>query len=437
MASAPLTLVPRSLPRAPRHRGRALVAVIALLLVLAQPAGTVNGDHGGRDIGSFAACDRPVEPPRCTSVGNTRHHYVYFDASLTDELAAAFRETMAEDYQPTALQMYEQAELAAYTDVIVYSQDYGDNGAAGWVYCPPDAPHGTNFRGHRWCQHQELHLNLNARYSAYLGDDGSRAYVACHELGHTLGLRHWGNPPETDGPAAATCMNADTPDGPTDLHQFDVDHINDYYAAPAPSRRFRGAHVASGGSGSPITSLTGGVHALELERHDSLAALTRSADAVVHGEIVAVEAGRIFGSERGHAQHYAAATLRVVDAVAGAVPAQDASALTLEIPLFAGPGSMADIRSSLVGSEGVFFLRDKGESAWRAGLSREAQTADRGFYRLVTLRALVVDDGGRAQAATDEPGPLGGLHGQPFAAAIQLIREAGDPPALEPSTFPR
>ena len=50
--------------------------------------------------------------------------------------------------------------------------------------------HGTNAHGDRWCQRQELHFNLNSSIAVYFADDGSRDHVACHELGHTLGLPH-------------------------------------------------------------------------------------------------------------------------------------------------------------------------------------------------------------------------------------------------------
>jgi predicted Zn-dependent protease len=165
------------------------------------------------------------------SVGDDSRHRVYIDPSVPAGVADSIRQAMAAVYAPTNLVLIEQTRVTDRTDVIVLAADYGENGAAGWTYCPPDAPQGTNAHGHRWCRHQELHFNLNVRYAVYFADDASRDYLACHELGHTLGLRHWGNPPHSDGPVAATCMNADAPNGPTELHQFDKDHINAYYPA--------------------------------------------------------------------------------------------------------------------------------------------------------------------------------------------------------------
>jgi hypothetical protein len=213
------------------------VALSVLLLAATTFLGPseVSAEHrGNRGIESFLPCDRPVEPPRCTSVGNDSIHLVYIDASVPSSLAWAVRRSVREDYDPTNLEVRVQSRITAQTDVIVYAADHGDNGAAGWVYCPADAAQGTNANGDRWCQRQELHFNTNARYAAFFGDRASRDYMACHELGHTIGLHHWGNPPISDGPTAATCMNPDVPDGPTDLHRFDIQDINRYYAAPAP-----------------------------------------------------------------------------------------------------------------------------------------------------------------------------------------------------------
>lgn len=210
-----------------------------LVLLGAQPAGPARAYHGGNPIGSFLPCDRPVVPPRCVSVGDNAVHRIYIDPSVPDALADSMRTVMAGVYPGASVAMVEQRQITATTDVIVYAADYGANGAAGWVYCPQNARQGVNAHGDRWCRHQELHFNLNARYASFFADDASRRHLSCHELGHTVGLRHWGNPPNSDGPPAATCMNADTPNGPTDLHQFDKDHLRAYYGvlAAIPLRR--------------------------------------------------------------------------------------------------------------------------------------------------------------------------------------------------------
>ena len=402
-----------------RTPGRALLLATLLLMTL---VGTTTGHHGGRTVGSLFNCNRPgIFPPRCTSVADDLRHRVFFDATLTDGLAESLRDAMAEDYDPTDLVVTQVSELTAATDVVAYSQDYGDVGAAAWVYCPSEAPQGINSEGDRWCRKQEIHFNLNSRLAAFFEDDGSRDHVACHEFGHTVGLRHWGNPPESVGPPAATCMNADTPNGPTELHQIDVDHINAYhYVAPPPSRRMKLVSAPSRPMG-PIAAV--GVEALEAERYASLHALARAADAIVHGTVVSVQPGRTFGDPAGVPLHYAAATIRVGEVVAGVLHASDSVELTLELPLFGGIDSIGSIES-LVGGEGLFLLRNKGESARAAGLSPAEQLADAAYYRLVVFGAVVGNDAGVADAGTDESGVLGALDGMSFADAVTRIREA-------------
>ena len=406
---------------APRA-SRGLPLILALLFVVGI-TGVTTGNHGGRTIGSLFACDRPgVFPPRCTSVANDLRHSVYFDATLTEGLASSLRDTLAEDYDPTDLVALEVTELTRSTDVIAISQDFGDVGAAAWVYCPADAPQGENSEGDRWCRMQELNFNLNARYAVFFEDDGSRDHVACHEMGHTIGLRHWGNPPESVGPPAATCMNADTPNGPPDLHQIDIDHINAYhYVAPPPSRRMKLLSL----NAEPMGQLADApVDALEMEHYSSLRELTRGSDAVVRGTVVAVEPGRSFGDPGGTPLQYAAATIRIGEVVAGSVRAEDAEQLTLEMPLFEGIESIGSIAASLVGNEAAFFLRSKAESARVAGLSAAEQRVDAGYYRLVVFGAVIGNEAGVAGGGADESGVLAQLDGSTFTAALDRIREA-------------
>jgi hypothetical protein len=400
---------------APRHRALApnrllplLVAAAVLATSLAAPA---LAHHGGRGIGSLGACDRPVEPPRCRSVGDDFLHYVAFDAALDEGLASSLRDTMAEDYAPTKLHMIVQPEVTDLTDVIAFSGDFGDNGAAGWVYCPPDSLQGLNTRGDRWCRHQELFFNLNPRYSIFFDDDASRDHVACHELGHSLGLSHWGNPPESTGPAAATCMTSNTPNGPTALHPIDVDHINAY-----PYRRWPTPPDVTIAR-API----GSVEATGVARPRSLTALVEESDAVVHARVLAVEAGRSFGPPS-RPLAYASATIEVLDLVAGTLPDAHRHRLVLEVPLFDGAASLARVREDLVGTDRLLFLRNKGESARQAGLSPEAIEADADFYRLSSFDAELLVNGGAVSSLAEEASVLDALDGLALDGVIARIR---------------
>lgn len=404
-----------------RGAGRTgLLAGAALILALQGPS-VALGDHGGRELGSFAACDRPVNPPRCTSVGNNVRHYVAFDASLAPQLADAMRFAMERVYEPTRLVMIEQAAVSPLTDVIAFSADYGENGAAGWVFCPPDATRGINALGDRWCQGQELHLNLNARYGLFFDDDGSRRHVACHELGHTLGLRHWGNPPETDGPVGATCMNANTPNGPTGLHPTDADHIDAYPSYIRGSDRL--IEIARPPETDAMTATRTGAltGADQIEVAESLPELIATADAVVLGRVVAVETGRSFGSDS-YRLHYAAITVRVDEVLAGGVGGS--ATLTLELPLFAGPEQLADARAEMVGTQRLLFLRNKGTSAREAGLSVEEQRNEAAYHRLVSFGSEIVERDGLAAVPPDDGAALAGLADRPFAAVLEIVRAA-------------
>lgn len=170
--------------------------------------------------------------------------------------------------------------------------------------------------------------------------------------------------------------------------------------------------------------LSSSVQATEVESAATLEELVRISDAVVLGRITAVTSGRVFGGASGRPFHYASATVEVSEILAGDLPDRYGRALTLEVPLFDGPGSLPQLKAAVPGPESLFFLRSKAESARLAGLSAADQAAEADFYRLVVMRGMAESHGGRAAAATDEPGPLVAFDGRFFTALLRAVRAA-------------
>jgi hypothetical protein len=91
-----------------------------------------------------------------------------------------------------------------YQDVEVRAASYPSVQALAWTQCngPASDPlmtYGGSEANHdRWCKPQVLRYNTFFRTS-HFPTDAKQRYIACHELGHTIGLRHTN---ETSG----TCL---------------------------------------------------------------------------------------------------------------------------------------------------------------------------------------------------------------------------------------
>jgi len=91
-----------------------------------------------------------------------------------------------------------------YSDVLV-STITSPTAALAWTQCATGATYGGSDASHtRWCTPQKLVYNLTYQTS-HFPTDNAKQYIACHELGHTVGLRH---PLSTE--PQATCMRTAT-----------------------------------------------------------------------------------------------------------------------------------------------------------------------------------------------------------------------------------
>lgn len=188
----------------------------AAIAVAALPAAPAHAEFGATQCSGYDDPFRPDPgPDNCVSLGNNYTHTYRF-AGVRSDLMASFRTLLAGYDQHTDLVVYERDPA----DVVIQDNNYGNNGAYGHVNCDVYAA-GVSQGGSgasRWCYGQDLRVNLYYVYD--IDTDQERRSLACHEFGHTVGLRHTWN--------SETCMSIQ-PNDYAHLHPDEVGSINNKY----------------------------------------------------------------------------------------------------------------------------------------------------------------------------------------------------------------
>ena len=191
-----------------RRKGASLVAVAALGLVAV--LGTSNA--GATNFGSAGTAGTAG-----TTNGVWLSNNNFWNVgrrSLTATYSGGVFDAVEEEYEPTDLTANPLTPSSCPDsgyDVCVYDADYGDNGLNGWNACA-----GVTSGSHPNQQCSVSWVRINLEYSP------PAKRIACHELGHSLGLRHTST--------QASCLKR-TADGgnSSDLTAHDRSHINSNY----------------------------------------------------------------------------------------------------------------------------------------------------------------------------------------------------------------
>jgi len=170
-----------------RGRMKKRLATVAFITsVLACVVGPANAEFG-----STGSAGNPVTQ---VSLANNKTHRVDF-MDTTTATGASIHWALNNKF-PTFDFTWVWVDGSDY-DVRILD-DYYNTGLFAWVNCPSWATEG-GVNPDRWCYGQYLKRDLSSPTTTNSG-----RYVACHELGHTVGLRHELNDLHSD-----SCMRID------------------------------------------------------------------------------------------------------------------------------------------------------------------------------------------------------------------------------------
>lgn len=208
-----------------RRAVTAIVATGALLLSSLLPAVGHNWGAGSWHGPAYACLDNNPQG-ECTADNN--FHLFAIDSTVGPGWTDAFEESVQEDYNFSDFETQIWAGSSIYdTDAYVKTADV--RAAGYWIYetCGGSSVHGGGTGYYEYCDPHKILYDPTRDNEC---DPACKAYLACHELGHTTGLAHPGTYPNSSADRV-TCMDYD---GHTILGDHDREHLQDCYPRPSP-----------------------------------------------------------------------------------------------------------------------------------------------------------------------------------------------------------
>ncbi len=186
----------------------------ALACTALSPAWPAHADNYSGATGS-TGCDGGLN-----EADNATHTFHYVDLAEHNENATTW--ARANILNPTAVNTVYDSTLDDLTDVVVRDQRYddycghdwmtpGNSGVVGLASCDDD-------NSANECERHTVRYNINFTAGT---TTANRRGLACHELGHTLGLAH--------RTSSTSCMQQGYPKPALAYSTHDRDHLNDNY----------------------------------------------------------------------------------------------------------------------------------------------------------------------------------------------------------------